>query len=481
MARTAIAEGQKDEGTGNAPSGASEADSHVELVSATGTGHLLGSAGTGLGQRAGHRKTLQSIADGVLGPAPAGVNAPVAADLSTSIATGLRTPVAAGEGATTPSARTASSPAVGTAQSLRTASTADATVTGAAVTISQTLQSVGDDAQSTTGVAVTMSPPGSAGTTAGQPEPQIATPKPQHAQNMAPATASDASTAGQTSDPGTETRASQDAQPVANATSPSGDPSSAAAITDTTTSSSSGTSAPLRTGAPLPRIDVVAIGAHDPEAWKTAGQIDAARKHATTAIEASPQRAVGNAASTSSAATHGSAAAGSVTSLSAASTPTEQAALPNAPSPAASYGSTMQQAIETIHATVALASRQGAAQAQISLEPAELGAVRIHLTQTNEGLIARVSAQTAAGAQAIASGQGELHRTLSSLGVSLLRLDIGSFSQQEARSGGQTPERSVPRQTRSDSALAGAEEPLESATGRTVALSLRSGLIDVLA
>ena len=141
----------------------------------------------------------------------------------------------------------------------------------------------------------------------------------------------------------------------------------------------------------------------------------------------------------------------------------------------------MQETIETIHATVALASRQGAAQAQISLEPAELGAVRIHLTQTNEGLVARVSAETAAGAQAIASGQSELHNTLSSLGISLLRLDVGSFTQQQAQAGGQSPQRSQQQPAPSTLANEQAEEIDAANPTSTVSLSSTSALIDVLA
>ncbi len=68
-----------------------------------------------------------------------------------------------------------------------------------------------------------------------------------------------------------------------------------------------------------------------------------------------------------------------------AGTPVPSASAPtSSTTPAPSPGSqtatylpnNMQETIETIHATVALASRQGAAQAQISLEPVELGAVR---------------------------------------------------------------------------------------------------------
>jgi flagellar hook-length control protein FliK len=168
--------------------------------------------------------------------------------------------------------------------------------------------------------------------------------------------------------------------------------------------------------------------------------------------------------------------AGSASGLAAAAAPTTSAqALPW------TYGANMQETIETIHATVALASRQGAAQAQISLEPAELGAVRIHLTQTNEGLVARVSAETAAGAQAIASGQSELHNTLSSLGISLLRLDVGSFTQQQAQAGGQSPQRSQQQPAPSTLANEQAEEIDAANPTSNVSLSSTSALIDVLA
>ena len=87
-----------------------------------------------------------------------------------------------------------------------------------------------------------------------------------------------------------------------------------------------------------------------------------------------------------------------------------QAAFTKAPTP--SYRLGMQHAIDTVRATVELASRSGAAQAKIALEPAELGAVKIHLTQTSEGIAARVTASTAAGAAAISSGEGDLRGML---------------------------------------------------------------------
>jgi flagellar hook-length control protein FliK len=89
----------------------------------------------------------------------------------------------------------------------------------------------------------------------------------------------------------------------------------------------------------------------------------------------------------------------------------------------------LQGVIDAARATIALAARQGVSQARIALRPEELGEVRIHLSQSADGLLARVTADTPAAAQALAEGRADLHRSLSSLGVSLLRLDIGSSGQ----------------------------------------------------
>lgn len=97
----------------------------------------------------------------------------------------------------------------------------------------------------------------------------------------------------------------------------------------------------------------------------------------------------------------------------------------------------MQEMIDSIHATVEMAARQGIARARIELQPEDLGHISIRLSQTAEGLRARVTADTPAGAQALAQGRSELRQSLSSLGVSLLRLDIGSFGQPQAREHGE--------------------------------------------
>jgi flagellar hook-length control protein FliK len=92
----------------------------------------------------------------------------------------------------------------------------------------------------------------------------------------------------------------------------------------------------------------------------------------------------------------------------------------------------MQEMIDAIGATIEVAARQGVARARIDLQPEELGHISIRLSQTSEGLRARVSADTPAGAQALAQGRSELRQSLSSMGLSLLQLDVGSFSHSQA-------------------------------------------------
>ncbi len=93
--------------------------------------------------------------------------------------------------------------------------------------------------------------------------------------------------------------------------------------------------------------------------------------------------------------------------------------------PLLGYGVGLQQAIEAVNASIELAARGGLAQARIALEPEELGEIRIHLTQTTSGLVARVTAENPAAAQALAAGHAELRQSLSSAGLSLTRLHIG--------------------------------------------------------
>lgn len=109
-----------------------------------------------------------------------------------------------------------------------------------------------------------------------------------------------------------------------------------------------------------------------------------------------------------------------------------QASIPGAPS---SIFAPMQDTIDTIQATIEIAARQGYARAHIELQPEELGHISIRLLQTSEGLRARVSADTPAGAQALTQSRSELRQILTSLGVSVLHLDIGSSGQSPAGAG----------------------------------------------
>jgi flagellar hook-length control protein FliK len=146
----------------------------------------------------------------------------------------------------------------------------------------------------------------------------------------------------------------------------------------------------------------------------------------------------------------------------------------------------MQDMIDAIRASIEIAARQGVAQARIALEPEDLGHISIRLSQTSDGLLARVSADTPAAVQALADGRSELHQSLSSLGVSLLRLDIGSFGQPQA---GAREDQNAgnPGGTSGANASQDSEEPQDGATaGSPEALgataSIAGGeLVDVLA
>ena len=148
----------------------------------------------------------------------------------------------------------------------------------------------------------------------------------------------------------------------------------------------------------------------------------------------------------------------------------------------------MHEMIESINATIQIAVRQGATQARIALHPEELGQINIRLSQTSQGLLARVSAETPAAAQALAAGRAELHQSLSSLGVSLLRLDIG-FGQPESgdRQGAFAGDPSFPGASSSSRAsstleeLEGPEAPDQSDASVRSASPIGGALVDVLA
>ena len=112
----------------------------------------------------------------------------------------------------------------------------------------------------------------------------------------------------------------------------------------------------------------------------------------------------------------------------AANTPVPAAAPVAATPPRYTVG--LGDVVDTVRLTVAASSRQGFSAARISLSPAELGGVRIDLTQTSDGLVARVVADHPAAAQILAQSAGELRSALAALGVNLAQLDIGTSAGQ---------------------------------------------------
>jgi flagellar hook-length control protein FliK len=143
----------------------------------------------------------------------------------------------------------------------------------------------------------------------------------------------------------------------------------------------------------------------------------------------------------------------------------------------------MQKIIDSVRATVELAARQGSAQARIALQPQELGEIRIHLTQTSGGLLARVTANAPGTVQALAEGRSELHQSLSSLGVSLLHLDVGSDHAQarEQRSTEQPGGSNNGGRASAESEAEDANTAGEAAVAAQPAWLADGGLINVLA
>ncbi|MGO9751577.1 MAG: flagellar hook-length control protein FliK [Solirubrobacteraceae bacterium] len=139
----------------------------------------------------------------------------------------------------------------------------------------------------------------------------------------------------------------------------------------------------------------------------------------------------------------------------------------------------LQNAVDAVRATFTIAARQGQTQARILLSPPSLGAIRISLSQTSDGLVARVVADHPEALRLLAQNGGELRSSLQASGLQLLRLDISA--------GGQTGTQSnASRQTAAE-AGAGAGSADEAsddnpAPSGTASVSPSAGsLIDVMA
>jgi flagellar hook-length control protein FliK len=106
---------------------------------------------------------------------------------------------------------------------------------------------------------------------------------------------------------------------------------------------------------------------------------------------------------------------------------TQAVTLPDAPVRTSVH---LQEAVDAVRATFTAANHAGISSARISLTPASLGGIKISLTQTPDGLVARVATDHPETAQTLQQSAGDLRRSLEAGGMTLLRLDIGSSGQQ---------------------------------------------------
>ncbi len=141
----------------------------------------------------------------------------------------------------------------------------------------------------------------------------------------------------------------------------------------------------------------------------------------------------------------------------------------------------LQDAVDAVRATFTAANQAGISSARISLSPASLGGIKISLTQTPDGLVARVATDHPEAAQTLQQNAGDLKRSLEASGMSLLRLDIGSTGQQSLSGfSGSDQEGSAPgSQTGGDPDAVDADET-SNPTELTIELSSGS-LVNVLA
>jgi flagellar hook-length control protein FliK len=93
----------------------------------------------------------------------------------------------------------------------------------------------------------------------------------------------------------------------------------------------------------------------------------------------------------------------------------------------------LAQLADTARTVVRLAVREGAAQAHITLHPAELGQVEIRLRYHGGGVSAEVFADSQAAAQVLHGAAAELRRSLEAQGLVVHDLDVRAGAQERDR------------------------------------------------
>jgi flagellar hook-length control protein FliK len=136
----------------------------------------------------------------------------------------------------------------------------------------------------------------------------------------------------------------------------------------------------------------------------------------------------------------------------------------------------LARAAEAVEHVLRLASSRGVTHARIALNPADLGAVDVHIRSTAEGLVARVVAHSAEAVQTLQHAAGDLRRSLEEQGLNVMSLDIGQPGESgTGRAGSESNGRN-----KYDGSPAGAES--DETTTQTKTLRLPTGvLVDVLA
>jgi flagellar hook-length control protein FliK len=194
-------------------------------------------------------------------------------------------------------------------------------------------------------------------------------------------------------------------------------------------------------------------------------------------------QAAAGSAGAASAGTAGGTQAGELFSVeSAAQARNSQSSGPSLPQGVVHTSVSLQDAVDAVRATFTAANQAGVSSARISLSPASLGGIKISLSQTPDGLIARVATDHPEAAQTLQQSAGDLKRSLEASGMSLLRLDIGSSGQQSLSGfSGSDQEGSAP----GSQASAGEPEAVdgdETSNPTELTIELSSGsLVNVLA
>jgi flagellar hook-length control protein FliK len=95
----------------------------------------------------------------------------------------------------------------------------------------------------------------------------------------------------------------------------------------------------------------------------------------------------------------------------------------------------VSHAAETVEHVLRLGSSRGTTHARVTLNPAELGSIDLHLRQTADGLVAKVTAHAPEAVMQLQQAAAELRRSLEQQGVNVLSLDIGQHAGDERAAG----------------------------------------------